>query len=84
MQSQEIKKKIINSMSLVFEMSEIEINDESSTDNIENWDSLRQLNLVLALEEEFGVSIPDEEVGNMVNYKIIFYVISEELKNGRN
>ena len=84
MQSLEIKKKIINSMSLVFEMSETEINDESSTDNIENWDSLRHLNLVLALEEEFGVSIPDEEVGNMVNYKIIFHVISEELKNGRN
>lgn len=84
MQSQEIKEKIINSMSLVFEMSETEINDESSTDNIDNWDSLRQLNLVLALEEEFGISIPDEEVGNMVNYKIIFHVISEELKNGRN
>jgi acyl carrier protein len=84
MQSQEIKEKIINSMSLVFEMSATEINDESSTDNIDNWDSLRQLNLVLALEEEFGISIPDEEVGNMVNYKIIFHVISEELKNGRN
>jgi len=84
MQSQEIKEKIINSMSLVFEMSDKEINDESSTDNIGCWDSLHQLNLVLALEEEFGISIPDEEIGNMVNYKIIFHVISEVLKNGRN
>lgn len=82
MQSKEIKEKIINSMSLVFEMAETEINDESSTDNISNWDSLRQLNLVLALEEAFGISIPDEEVGNMVNYRIIFQVITEELKNG--
>ena len=84
MQSQEIKEKIINSMSLVFEMSDKEITDESSTDNIDCWDSLRQLNLVLALEEEFGISIPDEEVGNMVNYKIIFHVISDVLKNGSN
>jgi acyl carrier protein len=40
-----------------------EINEDSSADSIEQWDSLRHLNLVLALEEEFGISIPDEEVG---------------------
>ena len=84
MQSQEIKQKILATMSLVFEVSDDVITEESSTDNVDNWDSLRQLNLILALEDEFGISIPDEEVGNMVNYKIIFHVISDTLKNGRN
>ena len=56
-----------------------ETNDASS-DNIENWDSLRHLNLILALEEEFGVSIPDEEVGNLVNYKLIELIINDSLK----
>jgi acyl carrier protein len=32
------------------------------------------------LEEEFGVSIPDEEVGNLVNYKLIELVINDILK----
>lgn len=84
MHSQEIKEKILSTMSLVFEIAANEINEDSSTDNVENWDSLRQLNLILALEEEFGISIPDEEVGNMVNYKIIFIVINDALKDGRN
>jgi len=79
MEQQEIKEKVINAMSAVFEVPATDINEDSSTDSIENWDSLRHLNLVLALEEEFGISIPDEEVGNMVNYKIIYHVISENV-----
>ena len=67
-------------MSLVFEVPLESITDDASSDNIENWDSLRHLNLILALEEEFGVSIPDEEVGNLVNYKLIELVINDILK----
>lgn len=74
------KTKIKQVMSAVFEIPVESITDDASSDNIENWDSLRHLNLILALEEEFGVSIPDEEVGNLVNYKLIKLVINEILK----
>jgi acyl carrier protein len=79
MEKQEINEKIVHVMSVVFEVGENDINEDSSVDTIDKWDSLRHLNLILALEEEFGVSIPDEEVGNMVNYKIIHHVINEVL-----
>jgi acyl carrier protein len=72
--------KIKQVMSLVFEVPLQSIADDASSDNIENWDSLRHLNLILALEEEFGVSIPDEEVGNLVNYKLIEITINELVK----
>ena len=72
--------KIKQVMSAVFEIPVESITDYASSDNIENWDSLRHLNLILALEEEFGVSIPDEEVGNLVNYKLIELIINELLK----
>jgi len=72
--------KIKQVMSLVFEVPLESIADHASSDNIENWDSLRHLNLILALEEEFGVSIPDEEVGNLVNYKLIEITINELVK----
>lgn len=83
MEKELIKQKVFSTMSVVFEVPESELSEESSTDTIANWDSLRHLNMILALEEEFGVSIPDEEVGNMVNYKIIFHVLNDTLKNGR-
>lgn len=67
-------------MSAVFEIPVESITDDASSDIIENWDSLRHLNLILALEEEFGVSIPDGEVGNLVNYKLIKLVINDLVK----
>lgn len=64
-------------MSAVFEVSVTDITDNSSVDSIESWDSLKHLNLILALEEEFNVTIPDEEVGNLMNYKLIEIIINE-------
>lgn len=72
--------RIKNTMSIVFEVPLEDIKEDSSTDNIENWDSLRHLNLILGLEEEFDVSIPDEEVGNLVNFKLIELVINDLVK----
>lgn len=53
------------------------IDEDSSMDNVPNWDSLRHMNLVLALEEEFKVIIPDEDAGNITSYKLIKLVLNE-------
>ena len=53
------------------------INADSSMDNVPNWDSLRHMNLVLALEEEFKVTIPDEDAGNITSYKLIKLVLQD-------
>lgn len=72
-----IKSRIVKVMSAVFEVPMEEITDVSSVDNIESWDSLKHLNLILSLEEEFNISIPDEEVGNLMNYKLIELIVNE-------
>jgi acyl carrier protein len=56
------------------------IDSEASMDTIPTWDSLRHMNLVLALEEEFKVSIPDEDAGNITSYKLIKLVLEDLLK----
>ena len=53
------------------------IDEDSSMDNLPNWDSLRHMNLVLALEEEFKVTISDEDAGNITSYKLIKLVLNE-------
>jgi len=74
-----VQPKIYQLMSTVFEIPVEEISEESSLDSIESWDSIRHLNLILAIEEEFGITIPDEEVGNLINYKLIELIINEQL-----
>lgn len=56
------------------------IGPDASMDTIASWDSLRHMNLVLALEEEFKVSIPDEDAGNITSYKLIKHVLEDLLK----
>lgn len=56
------------------------IDAEASMDTIPTWDSLRHMNLVLALEDEFKVSIPDEDAANITSYKLIKLVLDDLLK----
>lgn len=43
------------------------ITAESSPETIENWDSMQHLNLVLAVEEKFGVQLDPEDIEKMKN-----------------
>lgn len=43
------------------------ITAESSPETIETWDSMQHLNLVLAIEEKFGVQLEPEDIERMKN-----------------
>jgi acyl carrier protein len=43
------------------------ITAESSPQTIDNWDSIQHLNLVLAIEEKFGVQLDPEDIEQMKN-----------------
>jgi len=46
---------------------------------VESWDSLRQMNLVLALEDEFSVRFPEEQIDRLVSFQLIRQALSELL-----
>ena len=66
-------------MAAVLEVPADSIGPATDMDTVEAWDSLRHLTLVLALEEEFGVHIPDEEAGSITSYPLVKLVLSELL-----
>jgi acyl carrier protein len=76
-----IRETVKNVMSVVFEMPIDQIKDDSSPDNIGSWDSLKHINLALALEEEFDIEFTDEEIIELANMKLISIVIAERLKD---
>lgn len=67
MRAEEIRKV----MGAVFGIDPAKIGDDASPGNIEQWDSLRQMGLVLALEEEFGVRFPDDEMDQLISLRLI-------------
>ena len=75
----EVEKRIQSVMATVFDVDPNEIDENSSQDSIESWDSLKHLDLVVALEGEFDITIPLEEVGNMLTFKLISLIVQEQL-----
>lgn len=72
--------KLKSIVAIVLEVDPEEIDDKSSMDTIESWDSIKHMDLILALEEEFGVTVPDEEAGDLTSYTLIKLVMKELLE----
>ncbi len=51
------------------------ITDDTSPDNTSQWDSMSAINLVLALEDEFGVKLSTREIVAMRSVGIVKKVL---------
>ena len=63
----------------IFEVPLEQVLPESSPDTIETWDSLRHLNLVLALEQEFGIQFSPEEIEQLLSVELIVALLAEKI-----
>jgi acyl carrier protein len=73
-----MESRIKKVMGDVFNIGVDTINNDSSPDNIENWDSLKHMNLIVALEEEFEVEFDDEEIVDSMNYALILNILKSK------
>ena len=64
-----MEDKIVEIAASIFEMDPRKLSIESSRDEIGKWDSLAHVMLIAEIEEQFGVSIPFEETGNIHQLK---------------
>lgn len=51
----------------VFDDEDITVTDETTADDIEEWDSLEHINLLAAVEQEFGMKFTMGQVVSMKN-----------------
>lgn len=61
----------------IFGVPAEKITAESSPETIENWDSMQHLNLVLAVEEKFGVQLEPEDIEQMKNIGAVAKVVEK-------
>ena len=71
------RKEIFDKMEEVFtdimDLKDIKLNDETSADDIEEWDSLSHIQIIVAIEKAFGIKFSSQEmitwknVGDMVD-----------------
>ena len=76
--SREEVLSIVNEIFIdVFDDEDIVINDNTTANDIEDWDSLEQVNLIVAIEKKFVMKFKMEEVYSMKNVGEMIDIILE-------
>ena len=73
-----MKNEVLNIVSQVMNVPVDQLNDNSSPQTISNWDSLKHMNLILALEENFNVAFSDYEIVEMLSVGKIIESLSKK------
>jgi len=79
--SGDVVEQVREIVSDIFQIAIEQVNLDSSPETIEAWESIQHLNLVLALEQEFGVSFSPEEMATMLSVEAISQLVSEKMVN---
>ena len=75
-----LKERVFQIVSNIMNYSLKKINLDSSQDSIEVWDSLNQINLVLALEEEFGLNFTNDQIVEMLDVRTIIEILEDSVQ----
>jgi acyl carrier protein len=63
-------------MARVFEISEEQITTESSPDTLEQWDSLKHMELIVEIENHFEIELPEIAIIESLNFELILLWIA--------
>ncbi len=79
MSKEEIYEKLNEVFRDVFDDEDITVSDSITADDIEDWDSLEHINLIAAIEQEFGMKFTMGEVVTMKNVGEMVNIIASRI-----
>ena len=79
MTREEVFEKLNEVFRDVFEDDDITVNDATTAADIEDWDSLEHINLVNAIEQEFGMKFNMGQIVTMKNVGEMVDIIISKL-----
>ena len=63
----------------VFDDETISVNENTTSNDIEDWDSLEHISLIVAIEQEFNIKFSMGEVSNMKNVGEMVKIITSKM-----
>ncbi len=67
----DVQGKVMQVVVNIFQVSPEKISTKTTSDDVEKWDSLNHINMILALEQEFGIRYDEEQVVSMLSVEEI-------------
>ena len=78
MERQEILAKLQVIFRDVLDNEDIELNDQTTADDVEEWDSLSHVQLVVAIEKDFNIKFTSKEIMSWQNVGDLINCISSK------
>ncbi len=75
----EIKTRLQEVFRDVFDDDSLEIFDETTADDVEEWDSLKQVQIIISTEQEFRITFKTPEVMELTNVGQFIALIQKKL-----
>lgn len=79
MERSEILAKVEEIFREELELDDLELTDETTADDVEEWDSLSHVQLVAAMEEAFGIEFKSREILSWENIGDLIDSIEKKL-----
>ena len=74
-----VKEKLQDVFRHVFDMKNLEISDSMTANDIEEWDSLMHINLMIGIEKEFSIKLTVGELTQLRNVGDAIKLIEKSL-----
>jgi acyl carrier protein len=71
------RERLYQAIGGVLGLAPTAIESETSPDTVSTWDSLNHLNLVMAVETEFGIALTPEQVFDIRNVGTLLTIVRE-------
>ncbi|HAG68434.1 MAG TPA: acyl carrier protein [Lachnospiraceae bacterium] len=80
MSREEIMEKVTEIFRDVFDDESLIISDSTNSDDIEDWDSLEHIALIVSMEKEFNMKFDIKEVNSLENVGEMIDLIKRKLE----
>ena len=76
--AEKIEDRVLDTVARTFRVPRASVTLDSSPDTIATWDSLQQVHLILALEEEFGCQFEVDQIALMRGVRPIVAIVRQQ------
>lgn len=76
----EIYEEVTKIFRNVFDDEDLAINNNTNAEDIEDWDSLEQITLLVSMEKKFSIKFDISEISKMKNVGDMIATIEEKLE----
>lgn len=73
-----VEQRVFRIVSAVFGLTLSSVSRAMSADDVQNWDSVNVINLLLALESEFDIMIDVDEAEQLLSVELVLAILAEK------